>query len=206
MKRLFLTAMLLICWAASAFAAGDVLADFSARLSSSCVTFDYVFRLKTSAAVTGNGKVTYMSGRYKMAGNGLEVWCDGNTRWTIDHASKEAYLESVEDAGVDFMGNPALLLQAVGTMFTRSSEKQSSFDGKSATQVTLNPSVSGTGLKSVVLYFNSDSVPAGAEINAEDGTSVSISMRNFQFSKPASQSFVFDAGRLDSSYLVTDLR
>lgn len=206
MKRLILTAMLLLSWAAAASAAGDIIADFSAKLASSCATFDYTFALKTPALVTGDGSVRYMGGRYVVNGNGLEVWCDGGTRWTIDHASKEAYIESVEDAGVDFMGNPALLLQAIGTMFTQQSQKSSVADGKNITTVVLTPVVKGTGLKSVLLRFNKDQIPVGASVNADDGTSTEITIKGFRFSEPASQSFTYDIKKLDKSYLITDLR
>jgi len=206
MKRLILTAMLLLGWAAGASAAGDIIADFSARLASSCATFDYAFTLSTPAKVTGNGSVTYMSGRYHVTGNGLEVWCDGSTRWTIDHASKEAYMESVEDAGVDFLGNPALLLQAVGTMFTQQSQKSAVFEGKEVTAVKLVPAVKGTGLRHIILHFSSDQVPVGAQIVAEDGTSTTVSIKGFKYTEQASQSFTYDIGKLDKSYLITDLR
>lgn len=206
MKRLFLSAMLLMCWAAVSYAAGDIMADFSARLASSCASFDYTFSLKTSATVTGSGSVTYVDGKYKMLGNGLEVWSDGVSRWTVDHAAKEVYIESVEDAGVDFLGNPALLLQAVGTVFTTKSQKASSFNGKSATQVTLIPSVAGTGLKSVSLYFISDAIPVGALVTMDDGTSASISISSFKFSKPVDQSFSYDVTGLGKAYMITDLR
>ncbi|MBQ0149195.1 MAG: outer membrane lipoprotein carrier protein LolA [Bacteroidales bacterium] len=206
MKRLILSLVLLLGCAALSSAQSSLVSGFSEKLASSGASFDYSFKVKTSATVTGSGSVTYADGRYKMLGNGLEVWCDGRSRWTVDHAAKELYIESVEDAGTDFMGNPALLLQAVGTVFTQSSQKSSSFNGKSATQVTLIPSVSGTGLKSVSLYFNSESIPVGAMVVTEDGTSASITLSSFKFAAQASGSFSFDAGKLDKSYLVTDLR
>lgn len=206
MKRLILVTMLLLGWAASSSASGDIIGEFTARLASSCASFDYAFSLKASAPVTGKGTVTYLDGKYKMLGNGLEVWCDGISRWTVDHVAKEAYIESVEDAGVDFLGNPALLLQAVGTVFAKQSQRESSFNGKSATKVTLIPSISGTGLKSVVLYFNSEIIPIGASVVMDDGTEAVITISAFGFSQPAPQVFSYDVNRLDKSYLVTDLR
>lgn len=206
MRRFVITAMLLLSWAADSYAAGDVIREFSSKLASSCAVFDYSFSVKTTATVTGNGSVTYMDGRYKMLGNGLEVWSNGIERWTVDHATKEVYIESLEDAGTDYLANPAILLQAIGTVFTQSGEKAATYKGKSVTQVTLIPSVHGTGLKSVVLYFTSDITPVGALVVADDGTSASVTINSFKFSRPVSESFSFDVSKLGKSYLITDLR
>ena len=31
---------------------------------------------------------------YRAVGNGMEIYCDGATRWTVDPASKEVYIET----------------------------------------------------------------------------------------------------------------
>lgn len=44
---------------------------------------------------------------YAMRGNGIEVYCDGTSVWTLDPSLKEAYVEPVENAGVNALLDPS---------------------------------------------------------------------------------------------------
>jgi outer membrane lipoprotein-sorting protein len=41
-----------------------------------------------------------------MCGNGIEVYCDGTKVWTLDSSLKEAYVEPVENTGVNALLDP----------------------------------------------------------------------------------------------------
>lgn len=206
LKKIVIAAALMVASAAHSYAQSDPVSVFSEKVASSCVSFGYEFTVKTATAVTGRGTVVFQDDSYRMNGNGLDIWCDGHTRWTLDHSSKEAYVESVEASSVDYVSSPALLIRSVGEVFTKSSSAASKFNGKSATAVTLLPSMPGTGLKSVVLYFYSGSVPCGASIVLSDGTVTDITLKDFKFSAISGQSFTYDVSSLDKSWLVLDLR
>ena len=197
--------MLLMGAALSAFA-GDIIKEFSSRVASSFVSFDYSFTVSSDTPVTGSGGVIFHGNCYKMLASGLEIWCDGKTRWTMDHSSKEVYVEEVDAAAVDYASNPSSLILAIGSVFTQTASRQTTFNGKSVTEVTLVPSVSDTGLSQVVMFFSSGNVPAGAVITLDDGTKTTFSIRNYSAVPHSDQSFSYNLKGLGKSYLVTDLR
>lgn len=69
------------------------------------LSFDFSFTAEGDMTVTGNGSAVIQDDCYHVDTNGLDIWCDGQTRWTIDKESKEVY---IEDAGnvasfIDYM-------------------------------------------------------------------------------------------------------
>ena len=81
------------------FAKSKTLDTFVSKVSSSLVSFDYSFTMPTKKAkMTGNGSVKVQGTSFIVDGNGLEIWCDGVTRWTIDRISEEALVESVDES------------------------------------------------------------------------------------------------------------
>ena len=198
--------LLLLAGFSFSLSAGDIIREFSSRVASSCVSFDYSFSVSGETPVTGAGGVIFQNDCYKMLSSGMEIWCDGRTRWTVDHSSEEAYIETVDPSSTDYVSNPSALILAVGSVFTQTSLKPSTFNGKSATSVTLVPSVSGTGLSQVVMYFSADNVPVGAVITVDDGTRATFVIKNFSAAPLSGQSFSYDVKRLGKTYVVTDLR
>ena len=51
-------------------------------------TFTQDTPVKLSGALLVQGEC------YRAIGNGMEIYCDGTTRWTVDPASKEVYIET----------------------------------------------------------------------------------------------------------------
>ena len=68
------------------FAKSKTLDTFVSKVSSSLwFRSDYSFTMPTKKAkMTGNGSVKVQGTSFIVDGNGLEIWCDGKTRWTID--------------------------------------------------------------------------------------------------------------------------
>ena len=90
MKRLisaFLFSML--CFAASAQSIEDV----CAKLEVSRVRVDYSFSIRK---VHCSGTITVQVPCFKASGNGVDVYSDGKTRWTVDPESREVYIEDAQ--------------------------------------------------------------------------------------------------------------
>ena len=104
---------------------------FVSKVSASLVSFDYSFTMPTKKAkMTGNGKVEVQGVSFFVDGNGLEIWCDGKTRWTIDRVSEEALIESVDDSYDSYATNPALMIASIDKAFSEVSFGVSKFGGK----------------------------------------------------------------------------
>ena len=81
------------------------LEELTRLLQSSLVSFDYNYRTDDKVAVTGKGSITVQGKMYVMEGDGLRIWCDSVTRWTLDPEAREAYIETVSDSP-DILSNP----------------------------------------------------------------------------------------------------
>lgn len=96
----------------------DALTEFAAKMASSKAEFHYSFILDDGRVkMTGEGTVAVQGSSYYMTGNGLEIWCDGKSRWTSDSAAREAVIESVGE-GMELAANPALLVSNLDREFS----------------------------------------------------------------------------------------
>ena len=191
------------------------LGAFIEKVNSSLVSFNYSFSMQTPSSkskMTGEGKVRVQDACFFLEGNGLEVWCDGATRWTIDRFSEEALIESVEDSAEGFATNPALMITAVDEAFEEVSFGTAKFQGKTVDSSVLTPVMKGkssmdiAGLK---LFFKSGtSELVGAEVRLNDGSVSEFSISGMSFRDKGAEkgSFRFDEKTLGNSYVVTDLR
>ena len=57
---------------------------------------NYAFTIAEPAPVQLSGTLLAQSECYRAIGNGMEIYCDGKTRWTVDPESKEVYIETAE--------------------------------------------------------------------------------------------------------------
>ena len=127
-------------------AKSKTLGSFIDKVSSSLVTFDYSFTMQTTKSktkMTGSGNVKVQGNAFFMEGNGMEVWCDGSTRWTIDRFAEEALVESVSESYDSYATNPALMITAVDDAFNEVSFGTSKFQGKAVDASVLSPCVPG---------------------------------------------------------------
>lgn len=67
-------------------------------LESNRVVLDYdcIITGDNGVPLSYTGNLTAQQGCYVLKGNGVEIYCDGGTRWTIDPKSKEVYIEYAE--------------------------------------------------------------------------------------------------------------
>ncbi len=210
--RIFAVAAL-FALSTAASARSRTLSDFIEKVSGSLVSFDYAYSMPSGKTkMTGSGKVRVLGSSFRMEGNGLEIWCDGKTRWTVDRISEEALVESVDDSGDSFSTNPALMISSVDDAFTETSFGASKFGGKAVDASVLSPKIKGRGskdLSGLKLFFKSGTrTLVGARVELNDGTVSDFTISNIRFEDGSAQkeSFRFDEKTLGSSYVVTDLR
>ena len=164
---------------------------FLDKVAGKCVSFDYQFTTRTSVPLTGKGKAVVRDNQYFVDGNGLEIYCDGVTRWTMDRAAGEVIVEAVDAATDDILSNPAIWLTGLDRAF--------SVQGN-----VLVPKKSGGALRWIELRFQGTTL-TGAVITLSDGTLADFSLNHWNFSAPT-PSFILDVKALDKHFVVTDLR
>ena len=213
LSRIFIVIIALFAMSPVSVAKSKTLEAFVSKVSSSLVSFDYSFTMPTKKAkMTGNGNVKVQGNSFLVDGNGLEIWCDGKTRWTVDRISEEALVESVDDSFDSYATNPALMIASVDNAFREGSFGPSKFDGKTVDASVLSPVHKGkssmdiAGLK---LFFKSGTTTLiGAEVTLNDGSVSNFNISNLRFEEAGKtkESFRFNEKTLDSSYVITDLR
>ena len=82
-----------------------------ALVDSNRVSFNYVINSAGKTAVNAEGTALIDGDCYHITGNGLDIWCDGTTKWTVDSEAKEVYVEGADSR--EFLANPALFLDKV---------------------------------------------------------------------------------------------
>lgn len=186
---------------------GDVLAEFNGKASSCRMEFDYSYVTGGGPAVmTGSGSVSAQDSMFRMTGSGLEVWCDGTSKWTVDRTAEEAVAEPAGDYAGDFLSNPAAVLSLLRNAEVTDTDS-SVRNGRQVTEYVLRPDAS-SGLSEIRICFdNSAVVPTAAFIVLENGTTVDFVINSFKYEeKSSAAAFTFDETSLTSSYAVTDLR
>ena len=108
MKRIGILLGILLVSVLSAAAQSIPLLD---KAAGHRVTFDYSYGYTSGGKTYDNvasGKMTVQGSAYLLKGDGLEVYSDGDVRWTLDRSGKEAIIESVDSE--DVMTNPAAIV------------------------------------------------------------------------------------------------
>lgn len=204
MKRMLLAAAVLLL---SLFhvSADTVLSAFSSRAAVSCVSFEYSFSVGEAgfAKMSGKGTAEVSGDAFRVTGNGLEIVCDGQTRWISDAEAGEVVIEAVEEGNMDFVTNPALLVSCPEDKFEEVSSDYADFGGKKCRRIILRPKVRA-GIKRIVMYFAAD-LPAGAEVTSDDGSVTVFSISGLKFAglRPASS---YRPEGFPSGWIVTDMR
>ena len=176
MKRFFLLTVSAL-YALLAFAQeGGPLEGFAASLASGEVSFKYSFEVKGDIPMTGNGTAALRGASYHVFGNGMDLWCDGKTRWTIDRNAREAYIEAVDPDAADYLSNPASLLSALDRAFEVQSVSDVTLSGKKLRAVKMTPAETLFRISGYSVKEKSDAA------------------------------FSFDIASLGAEYVVTDLR
>jgi outer membrane lipoprotein-sorting protein len=210
-SRIFLIAALSLA-SIAADAMSRSLSEFLKTVSDSQVSFEYSFVMNREGAnITGDGSVTLQDDAFKLSGNGLEMWCDGSTSWTVDRSAEEILIQPVEDSGDDFASNPALLVTSVDRNFTELSGGESKFNGKVVNVSILSPKEdfkSSSDISQMKLFFRTNTSDLiGLEVKLEDGSICTFTISNFKTEEKISSKAEFRFNEnIPSNYVVTDLR
>lgn len=95
-KALFILISLLVC-SFSAFAQTEEIDEILPLLSTNRVSLDYECTiLNNNMPVNYSGHLIVEGGCFILKGNGLEIYCNGETRWTVDNKTKEVYIENAD--------------------------------------------------------------------------------------------------------------
>jgi hypothetical protein len=204
MKKL--TALLLLFLGLSA-AGQNIVTDFAKTLSDGCATFGYSYSLIGQVPLNGSGTIALQGDAFTMKGDGLEVYCDGATRWTVDTAAEECYIENVKAGGLDYEANPALLVGAVDKAFKLKKTASATFNAQKVTEAVLVPVAEGGNISELSLMLTSDKKPAGLLVKTTDGNLITVTVKDFKIGpKGTAKDFAFNTKNLGSDYIVTDLR
>ena len=99
--------MLIVVAAAAQQTQHAALERLRAAISDSCLTLKCTYSMYVSQTrVQGEAEVMLQRNAFTMCGNGIEVYCDGTKVWTLDSSLKEAYVEPVENTGVNALLDP----------------------------------------------------------------------------------------------------
>lgn len=193
---------------------------FSDAVSVYDVSFAYSFSMKSKAVITGAGTADVQGNMFAVSGNGLEIFCDGVSRWTVDKSAEEVVIESVEgDMSASVSGNPALLVIALDKYFDAKSSSGLTENGRKQVKVNFVPRndmslglVSGmksSSLSSLSVWFSDESRPVIVKATAQmkDGSDIDFKISSMKFSEKKPVSFFrFNDSLLSSSWVITDLR
>ena len=93
MKKLtlYIISSLFLCLAANG--QEKVAREILGRLETNRVSFTYSCTMNEDLPVRLDGTIIAQGECYLAKGNGLEIYSDGTTRWTVDQKAKEVYLE-----------------------------------------------------------------------------------------------------------------
>ena len=204
MKRL--TALLFLLTTLTA-AGQNIVTDFAKTLADGCATFGYSYSMTGNVPLSGSGTIRLQGDAFSMEGDGLEVWCDGTTRWTVDTVAEECYIEGVEPGGLDYEANPALLVGAVDKAFKLKKTASATFNAQKVTEAVLVPVTDGGNITELSLMLTSAKKPAGLLVKTSDGNIITVTVKDFAVgAKSDLKAFGFDTKKLTNDYIVTDLR
>lgn len=74
-------------------AAQPQLGEIAAHLQTDRISLHYDCTYTEDTPVKLSGVLLIQGDCYRAVGNGMEIYCDGETRWSVDPASKEVYIE-----------------------------------------------------------------------------------------------------------------
>lgn len=72
------------------------LSEVASHLATDRISLHYDCIFTGDAPVRLSGTLLVQGTCYRAVGNGLEIYCDGQSRWTVDPESREVYIEATE--------------------------------------------------------------------------------------------------------------
>ena len=196
-----------IALAQTASAASNPAAAFAKSLQGRLASFDYSYSMSGPLPMNGSGSVKLQGNAFTMEGNGLDIRCDGKTRWTVDVVAEECYIENIDAQELDYEANPALLVGALDRAFNYKDSSTASFNGMRVSEIRLVPKKKGSSINEVSLFLTQGNQPAGVNVSSSDGNLITITIRNYKLDNSLDLSaFRLNTKELGKDYVITDLR
>lgn len=151
--------------------------------------------------VAGSSEVLVQQDMYHVKGNGLEVYCNGLSVWTIDDSSKEVVIEPCAGPVQGYMENPVLLLAELGDFFEMKSDRRVGND----TEYVMD-AVKDCGIVSAKLIVSPGGIVRSGIFIMEDGTEVAVKVKSMKKTEERNPSFFSPDRKFSSDWIVTDLR
>lgn len=153
-----------------------------------------------------NGSVVASGGAYKMENNELELFCDGETKWIVNHSGKEISIFHHDPGHTDIVENPMGFFGSLDKGYTFS--EKSSLDNKGLYIIELKPKNKHTAYKTITLGIEPGSYnPRQVRYTAKDNTVYTIIISKFTSSgQPLAPSSFRLAEPYPSGYFINDLR
>lgn len=171
-------------------------------LSADAVSVELEYDLTVPGAlVTGNSAILLQGEMYHLRGDGLDVYNNGKTVWTVDDSSHEVIVESSADVSEDYRGNPVLLLSKMDEFFAVMSHKTV----KSQTEYVLD-AVSDCGISQARLVLASDGALVSGVFSLDDGNVLSVKVISMKKTEESPVSSFSPQRKFGSDWIVTDLR
>ncbi len=200
-EKIVLTAFVAVLSCAAALAQSPLDRLYHA-FSSSCVELALSYEGKLGKTLLkGEATLLVQGDSYLMSGNGLDVFCDGESVWTVDHDALEAVVETAENGTGAAWGNPALLIVRLDELFYV--RNASSSGNRYRYELSAKEDC---GIKKADVDVTSAGILLGVEFTMSDGTAVKVEVVSMKslMNKPSDAfrpGFVFGP-----DWTVTDLR
>ena len=182
----------------------DLLNSFTNNIKSmSLVTMEFEM---ISGSGSYNGSVVASGGAYKMENNELELFCDGETKWIVNHSGKEISIFHHDPNHTDIVENPMGFFGSIDKGYIFS--EKSSLDNKGLYTIELKPKNKHTAYKTITLGIEPGSFnPRLVRYTAKDNTVYTIIISKFTSSgQPLAPSSFRLAEPYPSGYFINDLR
>ena len=204
--KYFAVILSFLLWGISTCAsAQDALSGFISGLSSQSAVFSYSYVIDDGhTKIAGDGTAEIQGDSYLVKGDGLEVYCNGVCRWTVDRQSMEVVVESYDPESPDYTVNPAALLKNFDKLFSVKGCESTS----SGYDYVLSPVSEKTDVESMELSLSADGKRLMyAGLTMKNGAVAAFTVPSFCFAPVSDASrFSFDVSALSADYIVTDLR
>lgn len=199
MRKLHILLLSIVIATMSAVAATPtadaLIADLRAKMQAS-PSVEAVFTLNSENGAAA-GSVILAGNKYVMTTNGLKVWYDGKTQWTLFEASKEVNVTEPTAAEV-MTSNPFAILTAHQDFYTARRLKNN--------RVELVPRDKDLGFDRFVIGIGANGWPSTLVIEFGDGSKIDVKIDAINSGKAKSATtFTFDAKKYTNIDII-DLR
>ena len=151
--------------------------------------------------VTGHSSILIQGDMYHLQGDGLDVYNNGKSVWTVDESAREVVVESSADVSEDYISNPVLLLSRMDDFFQVKSRKAAQAHTEYVLQAT-----SDCGISQANLILSADGKLISGVFSLDDGNVLSIKVKSMKKTEEMPMASFSPKGKFGSDWIVTDLR